>query len=113
MISKLTAIVLLAGTALLSLPGCAADTSSDPDQDDSAASADEIKAATANFVGTFKTDGNSISYPSLTNIVFSANGVFSADVDTGIRCVRAPCPSGQHFTGHYSATSKYLTLDPM
>jgi len=113
MISKLTAIALLAGTALLSLPGCAADTSSNDDQDESNESQDEIKANAAKLVDTFNQDGASISYPAITNIIFHDNGVFSADVDTGIRCVRAPCPSGQHFAGHYSATKSYVTLDPM
>ena len=46
----------------------------------------------------------------VTDRSFNADGSFFADVDTGIRCITAPCPSNVRLTGRYTATKSYVRL---
>jgi len=109
---KLAVSALAFGCLFALVPGCAADSTSDADADadaeESAASADELNARTKAIVGSYQ--GQSGSVPRFKGLVLKADGSFFADVDSGIRCVRAPCPSGARLEGKFTATKSYLRL---
>jgi hypothetical protein len=109
---KLATSALVLGSLFLVVPGCAADASSDPaDDEEAAATEDELNATASKLVGAFHGDGN-VHPPTFEGLIFQSGGTFLADVDTGIRCVRAPCPSHVRFSGKFSATKNYLRLSP-
>jgi len=114
---KLAAGALLLGLISVAAQGCAADSTDaadDGDAEEAAASQDELNAAASKLVGAYHGDGGSARPPRFDGLVLSADGSFFADVDTGIRCFRAPCPSEVRLKGHYTATKSYLrlTADP-
>ena len=107
---KLAIAGLVLGSAFATLPGCAADAPQDEaDAEEANTSQDELNAAAQNFVGAFHGEGTAVP-PSFDGLVFKLDGTFLGDVDTGIRCVRAPCPSNAHVEGRFTATKSYLTL---
>jgi hypothetical protein len=109
---KLATSALVLGTLFLGLQGCAADAATDPADDEEAATSEaELGANASKLVGAFHGDDN-VRPPTVEGIVFEQSGSFFADVDTGIRCVRAPCPSHVRITGRFSATKNYLRLRP-
>ena len=89
--------------------GCAADTS--PVADDQVEeSADELTAAGKALIGSYKDDSGAFKSLVLTSKKVGQRNQFSADVDTGIRCIVAPCPSSEHIEGTFSAGAKTITL---
>jgi hypothetical protein len=109
---KLVASALVVASAFALLPGCAVDAPQDEaDLEETAASADELSANAQRFVGAYRGQ-SSVQPPSFQGLVFKLDGTFFGDVDTGIRCITAPCPSSAHLEGRYSATKNYLRLTP-
>lgn len=98
---KLVAALLLGSTVVA---GCATQV-----EDGSASTQDEL---VTKLVGAFHGANPSSLPPSFEGIVFQDNGEFFADVDTGIRCITAPCPSHERLVGRYTATSSTLSLTP-
>jgi hypothetical protein len=102
---------LFASTFAL-VAGCAADAAPDEaETEEGATSQDELNAYGAKFVGAYH-GTDSAHPPRFEGLVFSVDGTFFGDVDTGIRCIMAPCPSSVHLEGRYSATKNYLRLSP-
>lgn len=107
-------------TALFSLfiltalgAGCAV-TSAD-EAETLGASEDDLSVAGKELVGAYVNADKSFTLPSFEGIVLSfqkqqSGNTFVLDVDTGIRCVRAPCPSHVRAEGYFTAGSKTITL---
>lgn len=117
MLTRLTTTFFALSTVsilALGAAGCAVDTSdaTGDDADDVGTSAEELSAASARLVGAFHGNG-SIRPPSFDGIVFKQDGTFFADLDTGIRCITAPCPSNVRLEGTFKATNTSLTLKPV
>jgi len=113
-ISALTLGLVFVGTAG-SVTGCAADATEAGDEGDSeeaAATADELSSNANRLVGAYLGSGGSMRPPTFQGLVLERNGTFFADVDTGIRCIVAPCPSHVRLEGKFSATRNYVRLDP-
>jgi hypothetical protein len=93
------------------IPGCAADVAAEDDgaAEEANTTQDELTANAQKIVGAFTFETGS-RYPSFSGLVFKGDGTFFADVDTGIRCVRAPCPSSQRVAGRFSVTKNYISL---
>jgi len=109
---KLAFAALALGCSALAAPGCAADADpiDDADAEEAEASQEEINAAGAKLVGAYHNSGDTFRPPTFDGLVLNADGTFFADVDTGIRCFRAPCPSNARLTGKFTATKSYLRL---
>src|SRR5688572_25910597 len=109
---KIAFTLVALGCSALAAPGCAAD--ADPmdeaDAEEAASSEAEISAASKKLVGAYHHSGGGFRPPTFQGLVLSADGSFFADVDTGIRCVRAPCPSHVRLEGKFTATKSYLRL---
>jgi hypothetical protein len=110
--SKLTACFGFAFLAALTA-GCAVESSpaDDPQADEAAASQDELSSAASKLVGTWEGQGT-VRPPSFQKLELTKRGTFSADIDTGIRCITTPCPSFVHLEGTFTATKSYLRLRP-
>ena len=109
---KLALSAMFVASVFAFVPGCAADAPQDgADAEESAASESELSTNAAKLVGAFLGEG-SVHPPTFEGLVFKQDGTFFGDVDTGIRCFRAPCPSGAHVEGKFSATKNYLRLSP-
>lgn len=109
---KLAFSAVLFASAFAFVPGCAADAPQDEaDAEETAASEDELSTNATKLVGAFHGEA-SAHPPTFEGLVFKADGTFFGDVDTGIRCFRAPCPSSAHVEGKFSATKNYLRLTP-
>ncbi len=102
-------IVLSLGllVAACAIPACAAEDASSP----ASAPEADLTAAAKRLVGAYQGEG-SARPPYFEGLVLQSDGSFFADVDTGIRCVRAPCPSHVRLEGRFSATKNVLTLNP-
>lgn len=112
MIFKLAITAALLGSALAFAPGCAVDAPEDEaDLEEAASSEDELSARAQRFVGAYHGQ-SSVRPPTFEGLVFKLDGTFFGDVDTGIRCIQAPCPSSVHLEGRYTATKSYLRLSP-
>jgi hypothetical protein len=107
--------LVVASAFVGAIPGCAVDSSTDAgeegDAEESAASQDELTSNATRLVGAYHGE-DSLRPPTFTGLVFEQNGEFFADVDSGIRCIKAPCPSNTRLVGRFSATKNYLRLDP-
>lgn len=109
---KLAVSALFVASAFAFVPGCAAEApQDDADAEESAATEDELSTNAAKLVGAFHGE-SSAHPPTFEGLVFKQDGTFFGDVDTGIRCFRAPCPSNAHLEGKFSATKNYLRLSP-
>jgi hypothetical protein len=109
---KLVLSALAIGCVFASIPACAVDApQDDADAEEAAASQEDLTAAGAALVGAFHGASTGVP-PRFEGLVFRFDGTFFGDVDTGVRCFRAPCPSGDHVEGTYSATKSYLRLNP-
>lgn len=107
---KLAVAGLVVGFAFSTLPGCAADVPQDEaDAEEAAATEDELTATAKKLVGAFHGQGT-VRPPTFEGLVFNSDGTFFGDLDTGIRCIVAPCPSSAHLEGKYTATPRYLRL---
>ena len=82
---KVTVTAFALGCASLAVPGCAvdADPMDEADAEEAAASQDELTAAQRNLVGAYHGDTGP-RQPTFEGLVFSADGSFFADVDTGL-----------------------------
>ncbi len=107
---KLAVSTVLVASAFALVPGCAADTSQDEaGTEEAAATQDELTSSAQKLVGAFQ--GTSpVHPPTFQGLVFAQDGTFFADLDTGIRCITTPCPSGAHLEGRYTATKSYVRL---
>lgn len=97
--------------SLLALGGCAVDGVQGDVDEETEASADELSVNAAKLVGAYTGDGT-VRPPTFEGLVLQHDGTFFADVDTGIRCVRAPCPASVRIEGRFTATTKTLRLNP-
>jgi hypothetical protein len=101
--------VLLGGVLFAGLQGCASEPASEADADELGSTEADLTANAARLVGAFTMESSN-AYPIFKGLVFQSDGTYFADVDTGIRCIGAPCPAGGRISGKYSATAKFLTL---
>jgi hypothetical protein len=110
--NKLATTLALGAFAVLA-PACALEPAaqSDADAEESATSQDELSSNANKLVGLYHGKG-SVRPPSFETLDLRKDGSFSLDLDTGIRCVRAPCPSHAHVEGRFTATRSYLRLRP-
>jgi hypothetical protein len=97
--------------ALFAMQGCAADAGAEVGED--GASAEELRASAARLVGAYHSAGESVRPPTFEGLVLKESGDFLADIDTGIRCVMAPCPSHVRLRGKFTATRSTLRLIPL
>ena len=107
--------LVMASVAFVVVPGCAVDTGDGPEggaDEETAATEDELASNAARLVGAYHNGVSSAGRPAFAGIVFQTSSDFSADVDAGIRCVQAPCPSDVRLTGRFRATRSYLRLLP-
>ncbi len=98
---------LCLGLAALSPVACAANT----DAAEASSPAEEaLTAAAEKLIGSYEHQAGSIHGLVLTGEKVGQQAKFFADVDTGIRCNRAPCPSAERIEGTWSAGEKSITL---
>lgn len=106
--SRFASFLVLCTLAAGSLAGCAAEA------DEAAAPAGDVESeddlTAAALVGRYTFDNGAGRPPMFRSLELRADKSFYADIDTGIRCVRAPCPSGAQLWGTYTAGTKFLTL---
>jgi hypothetical protein len=109
---KFAVTALALGCAFVGAPGCSADAGTEGDEMDDA-SQDELRVSAARLVGAYRGDaGAAARPPTFDGLVLNNDGSFFADVDTGIRCIMAPCPSNVRLTGKFTATKTLLRLLP-
>lgn len=108
--------LFLGGFAVFSalMMGCGAspDASLDPTEGESA---DESRASTwERFVGSWEGSSGPFHAVVFTRTPDGRGHHYFGDVDTGIRCVRAPCPSSARVEGNFTANASAgtLTLNP-
>jgi hypothetical protein len=104
--SRLASLFFVCTLATGALAGCAAEADSAAPQGD-VESEDDLSVAA--LAGRYAAEGGARA-PTFLSLELRADKTFYADVDSGIRCVRAPCPSGGAIWGTYTAGTKYLTL---
>lgn len=94
--------------SVFAITGCATETSS---SEDDGAEENDLTAAGKALIGSYKGESGPIYGLILTPAKATGQAnEFIADVDTGIRCAIAPCPSREHVTGTFTASSKSITL---
>lgn len=113
-IRRVVAMVLTATFGVLCsvATGCAGDAADEGDSEEAAATQDELNSNATRLVGAYAISSESMRPPNFEGIVLQRDGSFFADVDTGIRCVRSPCPSQVRLSGKFTATKNYLRLIP-
>lgn len=89
------------------LVGCAADVAEE-DMVEEAES--DLSAAGRALIGSYADDSGAFKGLVLTSKKVGQRNVFFADVDTGVRCIKAPCPSSERIEGTFTAGSKTITL---
>lgn len=95
--------------SLGTLAGCAAETDETLADGDEGADEAALSASAAALAGNYSADG--AKTPAFRSLSLRSDGSFYAEIDTGVRCVRAPCTaSGAQIWGSYSAGAKTLTL---
>jgi hypothetical protein len=100
-------------TALFLATAAAAGCASNPDATDDATDDESALASRAweDLVGAYDaTSGPDFQQIVLTRSIESSGHHFFANVDNGIRCIKAPCPSTDRIEGWYTAGPKTLTL---
>ncbi len=105
MFAGLAALTFLSAGALT---GCAVEAS--PDDEVVEESSEQLSAAGKALIGSYRDDSGAFRRLVLTSTKVGQRNVFTADVDTGIRCIVAPCPSAEHIEGTFTAGSKTITL---
>lgn len=107
---KLFATALLLGTGIVTSAGCASRADAeDPEAEASTTSEAELNRYSEALVGAYHGDF-ATTPPSIEGLVLRSDRTYFADVDTGIRCVMAPCPSHVRVEGKFYATRSYLYL---
>lgn len=92
---------------LVALVGCSASS------EESSSSDSDIVAPIldVHVTGAWKAKpGSAKSASFFEGIVFNDNGTFFADVNTGIMCVTAPCPTSARLEGTYTVRGRSVTL---
>lgn len=100
-------IAFILSAALAAITGCASAPGDDATTGDDAEEA--LSAAGKKLVGVYSAESG-VRPPTFQHLRLGATGDFEATVDSGIRCVVAPCPTYTSFYGTYTAGTKYLTL---
>jgi hypothetical protein len=112
---KLALAALALGSAFVSATGCSVDATSEDaegDAEEAETSQQELSAYANKLVGAYTLSAGNFSPPAFHGLVFKADGTYFADVDTGIRCITTPCPSGVRLEGRFTATKNYVRLNP-
>lgn len=107
MFKKLFVVGLLASSTIALGAGCAAQTD---DSDDGVVDEAALSAAGQALIGSYKDDTGPFRGLILTSTKVGQANEFIADVDTGVRCVVAPCPSSERIKGTFTAGSKTITF---
>jgi hypothetical protein len=98
--------ILVAST----VAACAVDASDTTDGTEDVSQDDALTAAGKALVGAYTDDSGAFKGLVLTSERVGQGAKFFADVDTGIRCIKAPCPSTVRIEGIYTAGTKTITL---
>lgn len=101
---KLVSLTLALALAALGTMACSSAPEEEAVGSDEAEG--ELSAAGQAVVGAYVNEASG----ALQALVIKADGTFFADVDNGIRCVRAPCPATTRVTGTVKAGKKTVTL---
>lgn len=103
--------VVVFAAALATLAGCAAETNS---TDPAASSNEDLSASILKLSGAYHAPADAASgSASFKGIVFNGDGTFFADVDTGARCIKAPCDvATARLSGTYMTTGHSVVLSP-
>lgn len=104
---KISGILLGLAIASSLAIGCASQTDA---EDNSEAAESDLSAAGKALIGSYIDDSGAFRSLVLTSTKVGARNTFFADVDTGIRCIMAPCPSSARIEGTFTAGSKTITL---
>lgn len=111
---KLAVAALALGTSFVTISGCAVDTTSDEDAEgdaeEASTSEQELSSYANKLVGAYTHSAGAMRPPTFEGMAFNADGTYFADVDTGIRCITAPCPSHVRLEGKFTATKNYVRL---
>jgi hypothetical protein len=92
------------------LTGCAADTATADADEEVEETSDELTAAGKALIGSYKDDSGAFRGLVLTAEKVGQRNKFFADVDTGVRCIQAPCPSSERIEGTFTAGTKTITF---
>lgn len=103
------ALAALSLVGASSLVGCAADSTS-ADEEALDEQEGELTAAGKKLIGVYKDDSGAFRELVLTDQKVGQANVFYADVNTGIVCITAPCPSSERIEGTFTAGAKTITL---
>jgi hypothetical protein len=91
-----------------SLAGCAAESAEDAEETE--ADTAELSSAGKALIGSYQ-GGATLQNLELTATKVGSANAFTADLDTGIRCVAAPCPEAQlHLEGTFTAGPATITF---
>jgi hypothetical protein len=103
------AVLASFGLALFACSGGANDAASSDDSEGA------LEIAGADLAGTYENSDRSGTSrpPTFEKLVLGRDGAFQLDVDTGIRCITAPCPSSTAVVGTFRSTRTTLTLAPV
>jgi hypothetical protein len=97
--------VLFACAFVFGAVGCSAEV-----DDDVASGEEDLSAAAQALVGAYAYAAGPIHGLVLTGEKVGQQNRFIAYMDTGIRCITAPCPSEERVEGTFSAGTKTITL---
>ena len=100
----------LVGLAAISTAVACGSAPVDVGQTDPESSDEALSKSWQKLVGAFEGQGGSIGAIVFTSETGNGGHTFFADVDNGIRCIKAPCPSTSRIEGWYTAGTKYVTL---
>ncbi len=105
---KLFVLAAVSFSSLAAIAGCSADVGDDD------AAVDETEQDLSKegkaLIGSYKGDTGPFHGLILTSKKAGQANEFIADVDTGIRCITAPCPSSERIVGTFTAGSKTITF---
>lgn len=104
--TSLFLVVILASSTF-----ACAGASGDDDQGSTVEGQDEaaLSATAKKIAGSYASQG-SVRPPTFQSLQLQPDGSFNATIDTGIRCITAPCDSSAFIYGTYTAGSKTITL---
>lgn len=102
-------LALWAGLAIASLSGCLGTTQADVEGGEDL-SVEELSSAGRRLVGAWTGQSGPFSGLVFTETREGRGNHFFMDVDNGVRCVRAPCPSTSRVEGYFTAGAITVTL---
>lgn len=106
---KLFILAALSFSSIAAIAGCSAEVAEGGDETVEESEQDLSKAGKA-LIGSYKDDTGAFRGLILTSKKVGQGNEFIADVDTGIRCITAPCPSSERITGTFTAGTKTITF---